>query len=381
MSDTLDLTCELIHRRSITPNDAGCQQILASRLERAGFLVAHLRFGEVDNIWARRGTEGPVLCLAGHTDVVPSGPTDDWSSDPFEPVIRDGFLYGRGAADMKSGLAAMTTAAESFLADCPDHPGSLAFLITSDEEGPADDGTLRVVEWLAERNERIDWAIVGEPSSSVVVGDTIRIGRRGSLGGRLVVHGIQGHIAYPETSDNPIHRFAPALVELCQREWDHGSGDFPPTSFQFSNLESGTGATNVIPGHLEAWFNFRYSDALDPEDIRVAVAETLDKHGLRHEIHWQHTGEPYFSPAAELADAATRALEECAAVTPKYSTSGGTSDGRFISAVGAQVIELGPVNQSIHQIDEHVCVEDIDRLHLVYRRILELMLVPGKAED
>ncbi len=374
MSATVDLTCELIRRRSITPDDAGCQSILADRLEQAGFSIERLKFGEVDNLWARQGNTGPVLCFAGHTDVVPSGPADEWSSNPFAPEIRDGLLYGRGAADMKSGLAAMTTAAEAFLADCPDHGGSLAFLITSDEEGPAEDGTQRVMEWLTTREEHIDWAVVGEPSSSSVLGDTVRIGRRGSLGGRLIVHGTQAHIAYPERSDNPIHRFAPALAELSQREWDRGSDDFPPTSFQFSNLESGTGATNVIPGRLEAWFNFRYSTAMNPEKLRKTMAEVLDRHRLRHEIHWRHTGEPYFSPAAELANASAHALQEIANVTPEFSTSGGTSDGRFIATGGAQVIELGPVNESIHAIDEHVRIEDIDRLHRIYRRILELML-------
>ena len=375
MSETLDLTTELLRRRSLTPNDAGCQQLLGKRLEAAGFQVESMPFGEVSNLWARRGDAGPLLCFAGHTDVVPSGPEDEWESDPFEPEIRDGLLFGRGAADMKSGLAAMVIACERFVDRHPDCAGSIACLITSDEEGPAMNGTRQVVNRLMERRETITWAVVGEPSSTRTLGDTIRIGRRGSLGGRLVVRGTQGHIAYPDLADNPIHSAVPALSELCNEHWDDGSTDFQPTVFQISNVESGTGATNVIPGLLEAWFNFRYSDVADPDNLRERVSDILDRHNLDFEIDWHHYGKPYYCPPGELAAAASRAVCDTVGVKPAYSTRGGTSDGRFISVCGAEVVELGPVNETIHRINECVPVADLDNLTDIYFRIAEQLLL------
>jgi succinyl-diaminopimelate desuccinylase len=373
-SKTLELAQALIARASVSPTDGGCQALMIERLEAIGFSVDHLRFGPVDNFWATRGRGGPVFCFAGHTDVVPTGPLDDWQSDPFQPVIRDGLLYGRGAADMKSGLAAMLTASEEFVARHPNHLGTLAFLITSDEEGPSVDGTRRVVEVLRERRETIDWCLVGEPSSETVLGDTIKIGRRGSLSGRLTVHGVQGHIAYPQFANNPIHALAPALAELTSRSWDLGNEHFQPTTFQVSNLSAGTGAPNVIPGELKARFNLRFSTEQTVESLQATVEGILKRHGVNYSLEWFVSGYPFLTIPGALSDAVTRAVQEHQQITPKLSTGGGTSDGRFIAPMGAQVIELGVVNATIHKVNECVRVEDIDRLHLIYERTLELLL-------
>ena len=375
MSSTLELTRQLLSRASVSPVDGGCQELLIGRLEPLGFAVERMRFGEVDNFWAlRRGGEGPVICFAGHTDVVPPGPLEQWQSDPFQPVIRDGLLYGRGAADMKSGLAAMVTATEVFVAGHSEYHGSIAFLITSDEEGPSVDGTRRVVEALRERGQRIDYCVVGEPSSQRVFGDTIRIGRRGSLSGRLTVHGTQGHVAYPDRADNPIHRFAPAIVELASRNWDSGSEHFQPTTFQISNLNAGTGAPNVIPGELKARFNLRWSPAQTLDSLKMTITAILDRHGLRHTIEWLVSALPYYSPPGALAAAASEAVREVSARTPELSTGGGTSDGRFIAPMGAEVIELGLVNQTIHMIDECCRVEDLESLQRAYQALLTRLL-------
>jgi succinyl-diaminopimelate desuccinylase len=375
MSSALDLTRQLVSRASVSPADDGCQELLIARLEPLGFAVERMRFGDVDNFWAlRRGGPGPLLCFAGHTDVVPPGPIDQWQSDPFQPVIRDGRLFGRGAADMKSGLAAMVTAAAEFVAAHAQFNGSIAFLITSDEEGPAVDGTRRVVEVLRERGQRIDYCLVGEPSSLQVLGDAIRIGRRGSLSGRLIVHGVQGHVAYPDRADNPIHRVAPALVELTTRVWDSGSEHFQPTSFQVSNLNAGTGAPNVIPGELNARFNVRWSPAQTREGLKEAITGILDSHHLRYSLEWYESGMPYYSPPGKLAAAAVAAVREICGRTPELSTGGGTSDGRFIAPMGAEVIELGLVNETIHMIDECCRVEDLEMLRRVYQDLLTRLL-------
>lgn len=374
-SATVELTRRLVACRSVTPDDAGCQQLMIARLEPLGFAVERLRFGEVDNFWAlRRGGPGPLLCFAGHTDVVPPGPLERWQSDPFDPVVRDGRLYGRGVADMKSGLAAMLTATEVFVAGRPVHRGAIAFLITSDEEGPSVDGTKRVVEWLGERGQRVDYCLVGEPSSLAQFGDNIRVGRRGSLSGRLTVHGVQGHVAYPERADNPIHRVAPALVELAARVWDQGSGHFQPTSFQFSNLNSGTGAPNVIPGELIARFNLRWSPAQTLETLKAAVAGVLDRHGLRYTLDWYEAGMPFYTPPGRLAAAATDAVQELTGRRPEATTGGGTSDGRFIAALGAEIVELGVQNESIHKVDECCRLEDIELLHRALAGLLGKLL-------
>jgi succinyl-diaminopimelate desuccinylase len=374
LSNTLELTQELISRQSVSPADGGCQVLMIERLQALGFEVESLRFGPVDNFWAKRGSGGPVFCFAGHTDVVPSGPVDEWHSDPFTPVVKDGVLYGRGAADMKSGLAAMLTASEEFVAKHPNHRGTLAFLITSDEEGPSVDGTRRVVEVLRERQERIDWCLVGEPSSERTLGDTIKIGRRGSLSGRLTVHGVQGHIAYPQSADNPVHALAPALAELTARTWDQGNEHFQPTTFQVSNISAGTGAPNVIPGELRARFNLRFSTVQTVEGLKTQVEEILNRHRVKYTLEWFISGQPFITEAGELSQAVTRAVQEQLNVVPKLSTGGGTSDGRFIAPMGAQVIELGVINESIHKVNESVKVADIDKLHAVYRRTLELLL-------
>lgn len=371
----LDLTVELIRRRSVTPEDAGCQELIAERLAAAGFECEHLRFGDVDNLWARRGTDRPVLCFAGHTDVVPPGALEEWSSDPFEPVIRDDLLFGRGAADMKSGLAAMLVAIEEFVAANPNHAGSIAMLITSDEEGRARDGTLKVMETLTARDERIDWCVIGEPSSESKLGDLVRIGRRGSLSGMLKVLGVQGHVAYPQLADNPIRRFAPVLAALHEQDWDNGNDYFPPTSFQVVNIEAGAGAPNVTPGELNARFNFRYSTEWDHEGLKRKVREILDSHDLDYELDWHLSGEPFLTAPGKLIDAVSQAVEEQTGRKPTLSTGGGTSDGRFISPAGVDVVELGPVNASIHKIDEHVRVADVHRLTQMYGRILELLLL------
>jgi succinyl-diaminopimelate desuccinylase len=374
MSATLQLTQELIARASVTPTDGGCQELLASRLARVGFEIEKLRFGSVENFWARHGRAGPVLCFAGHTDVVPTGPLEEWHSDPFKPTIRDGLLYGRGAADMKSGLAAMVTATEDFIGAHPDHRGALAFLITSDEEGPSVDGTRRVVEMLRERGDQIDWCIVGEPSSESSIGDTIKIGRRGSLSGRLTVHGVQGHIAYPQLAENPVHSFAPALAELASREWDRGNEHFQPTSFQVSNLTAGTGAPNVIPGELKARFNLRYSPVQTLEALKRTVEEILTRHRVRYTLEWYVSGEPFYTAPGALSSAVSEAVQAVTGTRPTFSTGGGTSDGRFIAPMGAQVVELGVVNASIHKVNESVRIEDIDTLHAMYLSSLRNLL-------
>jgi succinyl-diaminopimelate desuccinylase len=377
MSPTVELTLDLMARASVSPADGGCQAVMIERLRAIAFEVECLPFGPVENFWAKRGRGGPVFCFAGHTDVVPTGPLDDWRTDPFSPVIEDGVLYGRGAADMKSGLAAMLTASEAFVERYPDHHGTLAFLITSDEEGPSVDGTRRVVEVLRERRESIDWCLVGEPSSEQSLGDTIKIGRRGSLSGRLTVHGVQGHIAYPQFADNPVHALAPALAELTTHEWDRGNEHFQPTTFQVSNISAGTGAPNVIPGELKARFNLRFSTEQTIEKLKATVEDILERHRVKFSLEWFVSGHPFLTAPGMLSSAACRAVREQLDVTPKLSTGGGTSDGRFIAPMGAQVIELGVVNQTIHKVNECVRVEDIDRLHQIYFRTLELLLAPA----
>ncbi|MDQ2641680.1 MAG: succinyl-diaminopimelate desuccinylase [Pseudomonadota bacterium] len=372
--DTLRLTQDLISRASVTPVDRGCQQVMMERLAAVGFRNEPLTYGSVENFWSRHGSDGPVLCFAGHTDVVPTGPLEEWKSDPFKPTIRDGRLYGRGAADMKSGLAAMVTAAEAFVRERPDHKGTIAFLITSDEEGPSVDGTKRVVEELKTRGERIDWCIVGEPSSEHRVGDTIKIGRRGSYSGRLTVHGVQGHVAYPQLAVNPVHTLAPALAELTARVWDQGNAHFQPTTFQISNLTAGTGAPNVIPGELKARFNLRYNTEQTQEKLRRTVEEILDRHGVKYTIEWYVSGEPFYTPPGPLSDAVCAAVKAVTGEAPKLSTGGGTSDGRFIATMGSQVVELGVTNATIHKVNESVGVDEIDALHQMYLETLRRLL-------
>ncbi|MEA3302956.1 MAG: succinyl-diaminopimelate desuccinylase [Pseudomonadota bacterium] len=374
MSSTLDLAIDLISRPSVTPDDAGCQQLMIERLQAIGFSIESMRFGEVDNFWARRGSEEPVFAFAGHTDVVPTGEPQSWSVPPFEPQIQHGMLYGRGAADMKGSLAAMVTACEAFVADHPDHSGSIAFLITSDEEGPATEGTVKVIETLESRGEKIKWCLVGEPSSATRLGDVIKNGRRGSHNARLLILGKQGHVAYPHLASNPIHLAAPVLTELTTVEWDRGNDHFPPTTFQISNINGGTGATNVIPGGVELLINFRYSTETTHERIEQRVAEILDRHGVNYEIEWTLSGKPFLTAAGELVEAAQTAILEIAGYDSELSTSGGTSDGRFIAPTGAQVLELGPLNKTIHQVDECVAVEDLDLLSSIYQRMLEELL-------
>jgi succinyl-diaminopimelate desuccinylase len=374
MSKTLELTQNLMARPSVTPADAGCQEVLIERLAAIGFQIERLRFGSVDNFWATHGAKEPVLCFAGHTDVVPAGPLEEWHSDPFVPAIRDGVLYGRGAADMKSGLAAMTTATEEFLREHSAHRGTLAFLVTSDEEGPSVDGTKRVMETLAARGVHIRWCVVGEPSSEFTIGDTIKIGRRGSLSARLTVHGVQGHVAYPNLADNPIHRFAPALAELASRVWDQGNEHFQPTSFQVSNLNAGTGAPNVIPGELKARINLRYSPVQTLEGLKHTVQDILARHQVQHTLEWYVSGEPFFTPPGTLSAAVSAAVAEIVGSTPQPTTGGGTSDGRFIAPRGAEVVELGVVNATIHKVNECVRIEEIDALHRMYVAILQRLL-------
>jgi succinyl-diaminopimelate desuccinylase len=374
MSDTLDLTVELIRRPSVTPDDAGCMDLIAAKLEPYGFKTEWLNFADTRNIWLRRGESAPLLCFLGHTDVVPAGPSEDWNSPPFEPTIRDGQLYGRGAADMKSGIAAMTTALTRFVSRYPNHKGSVALLLTSDEEGAATNGVVKVIETLKNRDEKIDWCLIGEPSSFVSLGDVIRIGRRGSLCGVLRIFGVQGHVAYPDKAENPIHRFAPALSELTSEVWDQGNEYFPPTSFQISNIQAGTGAENVIPGRLEVLFNFRFSTALTEDQIKQRVHAILDKHGLRYELNWRLSGAPFLTTQPELIEATQKALETVLMRRASPDTGGGTSDGRFVAPTGAQVVELGPINGSIHKVNEHVRIEDIDKLSKVYEQVLVNLL-------
>ena len=372
---SIDLLCELIRRRSITPDDAGCQDLMRERLEALGFCCETLQFNDVTNLWARRGSAGPVLCLAGHTDVVPPGNEDEWSSDPFEPTFRGDRLYARGSADMKAGLAAMVVAVEEFLEEHGDVGGSIAFLITSDEEGRARDGTLKVMEVLTARDEHIDWCVLGEPSSQSRLGDIVRIGRRGSLSGMLTVNGIQGHVAYPQLADNPIRRFAPVLAELHEIEWDNGNEFFPPTSFQVVDVRAGIGAPNVTPGELTARFNFRYSTEWTHEELRQKVHDVFDAHDIDYELNWHLSGEPFLTQPGKLINAVHQAVTEFTGEAPELSTGGGTSDGRFISPCGVDVVELGPVNESIHKIDEYVNVRDVVQLTAMYKRIMELMLL------
>jgi len=374
MSTTLELAKALIGRASVTPDDAGCQPLIAARLQAIGFSIESLRFGEVDNLWARRGNATPLFVFAGHTDVVPPGPQADWDSDPFTPSVRDGHLYGRGAADMKSSIAAMVTACERFIERHAGHRGSIAFLLTSDEEGPSVDGTVKVIEQLRARGEQIDWCLVGEPSSRDHTGDVIKNGRRGSLNGVLRVHGQQGHVAYPQLADNPIHRAAAALAELVAVEWDAGNAHFPPTTFQVSNINAGTGAENVIPGELHILFNLRFSTESSPESIQSRVLAILDRHGLEYRIDWKISGLPFITPAGELVDAVRRAIHTVTGRETELSTSGGTSDGRFIAPTGAQVVELGPLNATIHKTNECVNLAELDTLSSIYERILELLL-------
>jgi succinyl-diaminopimelate desuccinylase len=367
---TLDLTKSLIRLRSVTPNDDGCQRLLAQRLQAIGFACEPMRFGEVDNLWARRGSAAPLLCFAGHTDVVPTGPLDQWQSDPFQPVERDGCLYGRGAADMKTSIAAFVTAAERFVAANPTHPGSIALLITSDEEGAAVDGTVRVVEALRTRGERMDYCIVGEPTCVDRLGDTIKNGRRGSLSGELVVHGVQGHVAYPHLARNPVHLAAPALAELAATTWDRGNEYFPPTTFQISNIHAGTGASNVIPAELRVLFNFRFSTASTVEGLKARVQAILDQAGLDYTIGWSLSGMPFLTPRGRLVEAMNRAIQVEVGRTPELSTTGGTSDGRFIATVCTEVVEFGPVNATIHKLNERVALADVPRLSRIYERVL-----------
>jgi len=373
-NDTFELAVELLKRKSLTPDDAGCHDLIASRLEKLGFHIERHRHNGVDNLWARKGTTAPVVCFAGHTDVVPTGPLEQWLSDPFEPTLRDGQLYARGAADMKTSDAAFVTATERFVAAHPFHRGSIAFLLTSDEEGPATDGTVKVVEALRARNESLDYCIVGEPTSAAEFGDTIKNGRRGSLSGTLRVKGVQGHIAYPHLAKNPIHLAAPAIAELADTMWDEGNAWFPPTTWQISNIHGGTGATNVIPGVVEIQFNFRYSTASTAEGLMDAMHEILDSHGLDYEIDWSLSGKPFLTPRGLLCDKLSEAILEVTGLTPELSTTGGTSDGRFIAEICREVVEFGPLNASIHKLNEHVAVEDIERLATVYQKTLEKLL-------
>jgi len=374
MTDTLTLTQQLISRRSNTPDDAGCQDLLQERLAPLGFRFETLSSNGVINLWARRGETSPVVCFAGHTDVVPSGPIDQWHSDPFTPTIRDGILYGRGASDMKASLAAFVTSIEGFVAQHSDHIGSIALLITSDEEGVATDGTVKVVEMLAARGEKIDCCIVGEPTCVSQLGDTIKNGRRGSLSGRLTVKGIQGHIAYPHLVRNPIHQVAPAIAELAAIEWDKGNEYFPPTSWQISNIHGGTGATNVVPGTVEIRFNFRHSTASTKDDLKTRVHEILERHALEYDLEWEESGNPYLTPRGSLVEAISIAIKEVTGLDTDLSTTGGTSDGRFIADICAQVVEFGPMNASIHKLNENVPVAALEPLRAIYQKTLENLL-------
>ncbi len=374
MSATLKLAIELISRTSITPDDAGCQATIIKRLEAIGFAIEKLPFGEVKNLWARRGSNAPLFTFAGHTDVVPAGNIEKWDSDPFHPEIRDGLLFGRGTADMKGSLAAMVTACEDFVQEHPDHKGSIAFLITSDEEGSAINGTVKVIETLEARNEKIDYCLVGEPSSSQQLGDTVKHGRRGSLHGYLTVQGKQGHIAYQHLADNPLHAFAPILAQLCTEQWCKGNDHFPATGFQIYQLDHGTGAENIIPGELKMRFNFRFSTELTPKSIATRMCAILNQGDFDYELEWKLSGQPFLTAAGNLLNATVKSIEEVTGKTPELSTAGGTSDGRFIAPTGAQVLELGPLNATIHQVNECVAVKDLDKLSQIYQKILQRLL-------
>lgn len=373
LSSTVELAMDLIRRPSVTPDDAGCQELMMSRLAPLGFVGENMPFGDTDNLWARRGTDGPVLAFAGHTDVVPPGPGKNWRNPPFEPVIQDGYLYGRGAADMKGSLAAFVTACERFLKNHPVHRGSIALLITSDEEGPAQDGTVKVIETLEKRNEKIDWCLIGEPSSTAQVGDVIKNGRRGSLHGYLTVYGVQGHVAYPHLAENPVHRAAPALDALANEFWDNGNDFFPPTTFQITKVEAGTGS-NVIPGELVVHFNFRYCTENTAESLEERVVAILNRFGLNYELNWHLSGRPFLTDRGALVTATQSAIRRVTGRETELSTTGGTSDGRFIAPTGAQVVELGPLNATIHKVNECVSVDDLDVLSEIYEQILVELL-------
>lgn len=375
MSDVLDLTCDLIARASVTPHDGDCQAMLGQRLLAASFRCEHMHFGDVDNLWAVHGGDGPTLVLLGHTDVVPPGPREAWASDPFLPEIRDGVLYGRGAADMKGSVAAFVIALERFVAAHPDHPGRVALLLTSDEEGDAIHGVRRVAETFRERGERLDWCITGEPSSMAKLGDLLRVGRRGTLSATLTVRGVQGHVAYPDKARNPIHQAMPALAELTARRWDDGYETFPPTSLQISNIHAGTGANNVIPGELEVLFNLRFNPSWGAAQLEQECEAVLQRHGLEYNVRWHRGGEPFYTPEGQLRAAARAVLRQYCGAAPEESTGGGTSDARFIAPLGAQCIEIGPVNASIHKVDEHVAVADLEALPDLYQALLERMLL------
>jgi len=370
MTATLELAKQLISIPSITPDDLGCQKIIADRLSAIGFKIEHLRFGEVDNLWARYGTQSPLFVFAGHTDVVPTGPIEQWSSDPFTPTIIDDVMTARGTADMKSSIAAMTCACENFFQQQKEIDGSIAFLITSDEEGPATDGTVKVIEHLENKNEKIDWCLVGEPSSTNTLGDVIKNGRRGSISGDLTIHGTQGHIAYPHLADNPIHLFAGALQDLSDEVWDNGNDHFPPTSFQISNINAGTGATNVIPGELKVQFNLRFSTELNENTIKQRIESILDNHKLSYTLDWTLSGHPFITPGGTLVEATQQAIQSVCGIETELSTAGGTSDGRFIAPTGTQVVELGPVNDSIHKIDENINIKQLEKLTELYIAVL-----------
>jgi succinyl-diaminopimelate desuccinylase len=371
---TLQLAADLIRCKSVTPEDDGCQEMMIQRLQKIGFQIHKLRFGDVDNFWAIRGTDGPILAFAGHTDVVPTGPEANWNNPPFAPKIIDGMLHGRGAADMKGSLAAMVVACENFVAKNPDHKGRIAFLITSDEEGPSINGTVKVVEWLEQQNTKMTWCLVGEPSSTNKVGDVIKNGRRGSLGAVLTVKGIQGHVAYPHLADNPIHKLAPALAELAAEHWDNGNEFFPATSFQVSNINGGTGATNVIPGHVTVVFNFRFSTEVTEKILRERTEKILQKHQLKYDLEWILSGQPFLTPKGDLVNATVAAIKEITGIDAELSTSGGTSDGRFIAPTGAQVVELGPINATIHKVNEHISASDLNQLTEIYELTLKKLL-------
>ncbi len=372
---TIELALDLISRASVTPEDEGCQPLMTERLKKLGFEIENLRFADVDNFWARKNKEGPLLVFAGHTDVVPTGPVEKWNVHPFKPEIIDGILYGRGAADMKGSLASMIIACENFISEYPEHKGSIGFLITSDEEGPSINGTVKVVEHLEARNEKIDMCLVGEPSSTNTLGDVVKNGRRGSLSGNLTVLGKQGHVAYPHLAENPIHTVAPALAELTNEVWDEGNDFFPATSFQISNINSGTGANNVIPGECDIMFNLRFSTQVTEQQLKQRVEAILNKHNLKYELEWVLSGHPFLTPEGELVEATCKAIKEICGHETELSTAGGTSDGRFIAPTGAQVLELGPLNATIHQTNEHVKAEDLITLSKVYQRMMEHLLL------